>query len=73
MTKYIIFEMQTDKDGNVAFLPPVQKATENEAWSAFYLTIASAIMSNVFSHTVMLCTNDGQVLDTRNYVHGGAV
>lgn len=72
MTKYIIFEMQTDKNGNVAFVPPEQKESEPEAWSAFYLKLSSAILSSVFSHTIMLCTNDGQVLDTRNYVHGGA-
>lgn len=69
MTKYIIFEMQTDKNGNVAFTPTVQKETEAEAWSAFYQMLSYAILSNVFSHTIMLCTNDGQVLDTRNYVH----
>lgn len=69
MIKFIIFEMQTDKNGNVAFVPPVQKETEAEAWSAFYLTLSSAIVSTVFSHTVMLCTADGQVLDSKNYVH----
>ena len=71
MTTYIIFEMQTDAEGNTIFVPPVTKDTEDDAWSAFYLTLSYAIKSPVFSHTVMLCTNDGRVLDTRNYVHGG--
>lgn len=72
MTTYVIFEMQTDAEGHVLFVTPVQKATEEDAWSAYYLTLSYAIKSTVFSHTVMLCTNDGRVLDAKNYVHGGA-
>lgn len=72
MTTYIIFEMQTDAEGNTSFVPPAQFANEVDAWSTFYLTISYAIKSSVFSHTVMLCTNDGRVLDCKNYVHGGA-
>lgn len=70
MTTYIIFEIQTDAEGVASFVPPVTKTTEDDAWSAFYLTLSYAIKSTIFSHTVMLCTNDGRVLDTRNYVHG---
>lgn len=71
MTTYVIFEMQTDAEGNVLFVTPVQFTSEVDAWSAFFLTISYAIKSTVPSHTVMLCTNDGRVLDSRNYVHGG--
>ena len=69
MIKYFIQEIQTDKDGNASFLPPALKETENEAWSAYYSTLSFAIMSTVFSHTVMLCTTDGRTLDSKNYVH----
>lgn len=69
MIKWFILEIQTDADGNAAFLPPVLKETENAAWSAYYSTLSFAIMSSVFSHTVMLCTTDGRVLDSKNYVH----
>lgn len=72
MTTYIIFEIQTDAEGSVLFVPPAQFESETEAWSAFYLTLSYAIKSAVFSHTVMLCANDGRVLDSRNYLHGGA-
>lgn len=72
MTTYIIFEMQTDAEGVTIFVPPAQFTSEVDAWSAFYLTISYAIKSAVFSHTVMLCTNDGRVLDSKNYVHGAA-
>ena len=71
MTTYVIFEMQTDAQGNVVFVTPAQFDNETDAWSAFFLTLSYAIKSTIFSHTVMLCTNDGRVLDTRNYVHGG--
>lgn len=72
MTTYVIYEMQTGADGVVLFVPPVQFTSETEAWSAFYLTLSYAIKSTVFSHTVMLCTNDGRVLDSKNYVHGAS-
>ena len=70
MTTYVIFEMQTDAEGHVLFVTPVQLTSEVDAWSAFFLTLSYAIKSNVPSHTVMLCTNDGRILDSRNYVHG---
>ena len=69
MIKWFIQEIQTDREGNAAFLQPVLKESETEAWSAYYSTLSFAIISAVFSHTVMLCTTDGRVLDSKNYVH----
>lgn len=66
---YTIYEIQTDADGNVAHLPPVDKQSENEAWAAYYLTLSYAVNSTVFLHTVMLCTNDGRKIDEQHYYH----
>ena len=69
MINYVIFEMQTDKDGKTALVPPEFICDETEAWSAFFYAVSFAIKSKVYCHTVMLCTTDGRVLDSRNYVH----
>lgn len=68
-TTYIIFEIQTDASGKVAFLPAVTKNTEEEAWSAYYQKLSYAVCSSVPIHNVMLCTNLGRVIDTKCYTH----
>lgn len=73
MIKWFIQEIQTDKGGNTAFVNPVLKDTEEDAWSKYYLTLSYAIKSAVYCHTVMLCTTDGRVLDSKNYVHSEVV
>ena len=70
MINYVIFEMQTDADGNTAFVPPVLKPDEADAWSAYYLTLSDAVKSSVYCHTVMLCTTDGRTIDSKCYMHG---
>ena len=70
MNTWIIFEIQTDRDGKVAHLPPVNKADENEAWGAYYSKLASAAISSVYIHTVMLCTVDGKLIQSRSFMHG---
>lgn len=68
-TIYIIYETQTDADGNVAHLPPVDKPDLDEAWSAYYLTLSYAVRSIVAIHTVMLCDNCGRVIDVKSFSH----
>ena len=55
---FILQEIQTN--GNTTVLAaPVQKATREEAESAFYLTCGYAVVSNVEKHTVMVYTEEG--------------
>ena len=70
MNTWIIFEIQTDRDGVVSHLPPVNKAEENEAWSAYYSKLSFAAVSSVYIHTVMLCTVDGKLIQSRSFMHG---
>ena len=58
---YIIQEIQTT-DGVPAFLPPVTKATREEAESAFYYAAGAAVVSAVPEHTVMTYTHEGFVI-----------
>ena len=72
MISFVIIEMQTDEAGATAFTPPVCESDEAEAWSKYYITLSYAIRSSVYSHTVMLLTTDGRLVDSKNYVHLGA-
>ena len=56
---YIIYEIQTDANGNVAHLTPVHKATKEEAESEFYIKLGYAAISNVAVHTVTLENEEG--------------
>lgn len=67
---YTVFEMQTDEEGKTAHLPPVDCNEENEAWSAFYSKLSFAAVSSVYIHTVMLCTIDGRLVESRSFMHG---
>ena len=68
---YKILEMQTDENGNTAFLPIVQKSTRPEAESAFYVKCGSACISNVHIHTIMTFTPEGVVIKelTKCFIH----
>ena len=70
MIPFTIFEIQTDTSGNVLHLPPVTRTDENEAWSEYYLKLAYAAKSTVYIHTVMLCTIDGRLIQSRSFMHG---
>ena len=67
---YIIQEMQSDGNGNVTFVPPVTKATRNEADSEYHIKAGYAAISAVPIHTVMCYTEEGiQVLPPVVYKH----
>lgn len=67
---FIIQELQTNAAGTVAALPIVTKDSREEADSVFYQKLASAAISSVACHTVMLYTHEGLVLDRKFYKHG---
>ena len=65
---YILQEMQTT--GNTTALVPARTYTDkNEAESAFYLALASAAISEVEVHTVMLYDEHGNILRREYYEH----
>ena len=65
---YIIQEIQTT-NGSTALLPAIVKADRNEADSAFHSILASAAISNVGVHTVLLYDEHGNVLRREFYEH----
>lgn len=69
--KYIINEMQTNAEGQTAFVPPAQEDDRNQAESVYYTRLAAAAISSVPIHTVTLETNEGFQLDRKCYMHGG--
>lgn len=66
---YIIYETQTDANGNVAHVPPVHKATQNEAESEYHIKLGYAAISNVTVHAVTLETEEGFQLMRGCYRH----
>lgn len=62
---YIIHEYQTNASGVTVIVPPVAKATEAEAYNAFYTICAAASISSVPCHTAMLCYHNGNVLESK--------
>ena len=59
MAKYIIQEIQTDKEGKVAMLPAVIKDTQNEAESEYHIKLGYAAISEVAIHAVTMYTEEG--------------
>lgn len=70
MRTWIIYELQTDKDGNTALFPGIVKTTENEAVSEFLIKSGYAAISTAYIHTVYLVTNDGVLVDKKTFMHG---
>lgn len=66
---YVIYETQSDGNGNTTHLPPCDKINENEAWGEYYLRLAYAANSTVPVHTVMLATIDGRLIQKKSFFH----
>ena len=65
---YIVLEMQTDTDGNVASI--MNSYTDiNQADSAYYQALSAAAISNVKVHTIMMFTPTGQIIKSDYYKH----
>ena len=67
--KYIVQEIQTDAQGNVALLPPVVKNTRNEGESEYHIKLGYAAISNVYIHSVIMYNQDGTPMLNGCYVH----
>ena len=64
--KYIVVELQTDANGNVANIVTA-KDTKNEAESVYHSVLAAAALSDLPCHAATLMTNEGQVLKYQCY------
>lgn len=66
---FMVLEIQEAQSGTVATLPPVQNETREQAESAFYMKCAAAAVSSCKTHTIMLFTHEGQLLDRKYWHH----
>ena len=68
---YIIQEMQTN-NGNTAMLPAITRADKNEAESVYHQKLASAAISSVEIHTVIMYDEHGENVVRTFYEHNNA-
>lgn len=64
---YIILEVQTNETS--ALLPPIAYRDRNEAENAYHSRLASAAISSVKLHTVVMMDEYGVVLKNEFYNH----
>lgn len=64
--KYIVSEIQTDAENNVALLN-WQFDTINEADSKYYSVLSTAAVSSVPTHAAMVFTNEGVKVKSQSY------
>lgn len=65
---YIIFEIQKNADGTIGTLVSTY-ADKNQAESAFHSTLASAAVSSLPVHSVLMIEEDGFVCKSDCYRH----
>ncbi len=67
-TKFIVIEIQKDKDGNIGNLI-WSYDNQNQAESQYYTVLAAAAISTIPKHSVSLLHEDGFVIRTETYTH----
>lgn len=68
--KYIVIELQTDKEGSVGNIVSAYD-TQEQAESKYHTILAAAAVSQVPVHAATLLTSEGYTLDSKCYTHGG--
>ena len=68
MTKYIVFEIQTNVDGSVGTLVYSFDARA-DAESKFHYVLGAAAVSQLPLHSCVLMTNEGFILESKAYKH----
>lgn len=66
---FIVIEMQTNNGATAVVTPIKTEADYNKALSKYYTTLASAAISSVETHTVMLITETGVVSRCETFEH----
>ena len=67
---YIVLEFQTNGT-STAIVTPKGYVDFGKAQQAFYTACAAAAVSSVEQHTVMLVYHNGNVLESKEFRHGG--
>ena len=68
-TKYIVLEIQTMADGQVACLATPHDS-QMQAESSYHSVLAAAALSSLPRHAAVLVTSDGSVQASQHYEHG---
>jgi len=68
-TKYIVLEIQTMADGQVACLATPYDG-QMQAESSYPSVLAAAALSSLPRHSAVLLTSDGSVQMSQSYEHG---
>lgn len=71
--KYLVLEIQANADGSVGIPPIASYDVRNEAESRYHSVLATAAISAVEMHSVVLLTSDGRVLERKSYNHASEV
>ena len=68
-TKYVVIEIQTMSDGQVACLA-TPFDSQMQAESSYHSVLAAAALSALPRHAAVLMTSDGSVQASQYYEHG---
>lgn len=66
---FIVQEIQTFADGTVSLLPPITKASREEAESVYHSILSFAAVSKIPMHAATLLANDGHEIMHQAYTH----
>lgn len=66
---FAVIEIQTNDKGVMAIVPPMVYETMNDALSAFYTKMVSAMQSSVYQHTIAIMDNVGQIVKKETVFH----
>lgn len=66
----VILEIQKSNKGTVGIVPPVHKADPGQADQQYCTQRGAAAVSAVNVHTVVLLTDEGEVVERKTYYHG---
>ena len=72
MTRYLVFEMQTDANGHVVVVDSANISTFddlNAAESKYHLILSYAAMSQVPTHAAVIIDNYGNIVMQQAYTH----
>lgn len=65
---YIVMELQTN-NGVTSIVTPSSYTDRNQAESQFHSILATAAVSSVEEHAVVMLTNDGRIVRNECYKH----
>ena len=69
---YIIIELQKSNNGSVSIVPPSTFTNQAKADQAYHTALASAAVSNVDVHSVIMLNDTGDRVKGETYYHGEA-